>query len=155
MGIAVSYHKFSSTRWFMIYENGRFRFLFIDSNPSSGRDMVIMKCDSPSVIQAKWQRLLQSYQYDILMLLSATYMCCNELVEEFGKGRSNLLNRLEDKYNCLRGLAQIYVGSDPLSTLFSRILLKNATFMFRKKKQKYKNNKSYIWSLECIEGNIS
>ena len=136
----------------MIYNNERFRFLFIESNPSSGRLGSNEMFDSPSVIQARWQRLLQTYQYDILMLLCATYICSNELVEEFGKGRSKLLNWFEYRFNCLRGLAQIIVGSDPLNTLLSRILLKNATFVFREKKNT-KNNKSYIWR-KCMEGII-
>jgi hypothetical protein len=48
-------------------------------------------------------------------------------VEEFGKGRSNPLNRFPDKYKILRGLAQMNVGSDPMKIFLLRILLKNAT----------------------------
>lgn len=87
------------------------------------------------------------------MLLCTAYNCCNELVEEFEKGRSNPLNKFSDKYKILRGLAHINAGSDPLKTLCIRILLKNATTSYFQEQKGRKNN-SYIW-LKCMEENMS
>ena len=97
-------------------------------------------------------KIWQTYQYDILMLLCITHSCCNELVDEFGKGRSNPLNWFEDKYRILQGLAQINVGSDPVKRFPIRFLLKDGTTSYFQEKEKKKQKAttlifgSNVWS---------
>jgi hypothetical protein len=88
--------------------------------------------------------LTQTYQYDILMLLCITHRSCNELVEEFGKGRSNPLNWFEDKYKEVQGLAQINVGSDPVKRFPIRILLKDGTTSYFQENKNKKQKKTTL-----------